>query len=237
MMRKEPFTVGSYVHIVKRGARGTSIVRDDIDRWRFVLMLRHFNDGYQPENWFRSLIDEKLANTLSRPKSWPAQKKTVEILCYRLMDNHFHLLLKEITDGGVSKFMHRLGSSMSNHFNEKYKEKGSLFQGAYKSRTIDSDNYLRYVSAYIQVKNSFELFPGGISGATKDFSSAYTLAAKDPYCSLGDYAGMRVSPVIGKDLLGEIFKTPKDYESFARDFIEGRNIEVPEEGQRSVFIE
>lgn len=229
-MRKEPYTVGSYVHVIKRGARGTPMVRNDSDRWRFLLMLRHLNDDRRAENWFRDLMDEKIADTLNRPKVWPPEKKKVRILCFCLLDNHFHLLLKEIKEGGVSTFMQKLGTSMANHFNEKYKEKGSLFQGAYRLRTIKSDTYLRAVSAYIQVKNSFELYPGGIAVALKNFNTAYAWASKYPYCSLGSYAGTLNSPIIEKDILGEIF-SPAEYKSFAKDFISGRsdsNIDMKE---------
>ncbi|MDO8604837.1 MAG: transposase [bacterium] len=220
-MRKEPYTVGSYVHVIKRGTRGSSIVRDDTDRWRFLLMLRHLNDRYKPENWIRQLMDRKMANTLDRPSDWPAPKKLVRILAFCLLDNHFHLLLKEIEEGGISKFMQKLGTSMANHFNEKYKEKGGLFQSAYRGRTIESDEYLRAVSAYIQVKNAFELFPGGTALAMKDFNKAYAWASEYPYSSLGTYAGTLKSPIIEKDILGEIFSAG-EYKSFARDFMLGR---------------
>lgn len=219
-MRKEPFTVGSYVHVIKRGSRGANIVIDDADRWRFILMLRHFNDEYVSENWFRELMDEKIANTLNRPSVWTKQKKIVNILCYTLLDNHFHLLLQEIEEGGIAKFMQKLGIGMTNSFNQKYKERGSLFQGAYRSRTVEDDVYLRYVSAYIQVKNSFELYQGGIKEASVNFDKAYNWVANHPYCSLGYYAGTRKSPLIDTSLLNEIF-TPSEYKSFSRDFIDG----------------
>lgn len=236
-MRKEPYTVGSYVHVIKRGVRGTPIVLDDMDRWRFVLMLRHFNDEHKSENWFRDLMDEKVANNLNRPNFWPPQRKIVNILCYCLLDNHFHLLLKEIKDGGISTFMHKLGGGMANYYNEKYQEKGSLFQGSYRSKTIGSDYYLRYVSIYIQVKNAFEMYPGGFEKARREFDKAYEWAIKNPFCSLGEYVGSRESPLIDKDLLGEIFSKPSDYKNFARDFVEGRKIKLEEKAQESVYFE
>lgn len=219
-MRKEPFTVGSYAHVIKRGARGANIVRDEIDRWRFILMLRHFNDNYISENWFRDLMDENIANTLKRPTAWPKQKKIVNILCHTLLDNHFHLLLQEIQEGGISKFMQKLGMGMTRGFNQKYKEQGSIFQGAYKSKTVEDDAYLRYVSVYIQVKNSFELYPDGIKEACANFDKAYDWVANYPYCSLGNYAGLRESLLVDKDILGEIF-TSAEYKVFSRDFITG----------------
>ena len=65
----------------------------------------------------------------------------------------FHLLLEEIQTGGMSKFMQQLCGSMSANFNAKYKEKGSLFQGAYKGIVVDTDAYLRQLIPYIMVKN------------------------------------------------------------------------------------
>ena len=160
-------------------------------------------------------------HTLNRPASWPTQKKLVNILCFCLLDNHFHLLLKEVREGGISMFMQKLGSSMARHFNLKYKEKGSLFQGAYRARTIKEDSYLRYVSAYIQVKNTFEVINKGRLDIIKEFDTLYDLASKHLYSSLGSYTSSRLSPIIDKDILGELY-TPRDYKIFAKEVMFGR---------------
>lgn len=222
-MRVEPFTVGNYVHIIKRGARGMNIVNNDDDRWRFLLMLRHFNDEHISDNWFRELMDENRANTLLRASSWPKQKPVVDILAFTLLNNHFHLLLHEFKEGGVTAFMKSVCQGMSKCFNEKYGGKGSIFQGAYKSRTISDDRYLCYAGAYIQVKNTFEMYPGGLAKASTEFDMAYEWAAENPYTSLGHYAGVVDSPSIQnkKNILKESF-TPLQYKKFARDFISGR---------------
>lgn len=221
VVRKEPYTVGSYVHVIKRGSRGLDIVRDQSDRWRFLLMLYHLNDRFFSDNWFRDLVDEDLQDVLKRPAKWPKQEKLVSVLCFCLLNNHFHLLLKEIRDNGISLFMKRMGIAMAKHFNEKYKERGSLFQGAFRARTVKSDNHLRYVSAYIQVKNAFEVCCPRSAHLPDHFERNYKKAIHYPYCSLGDYAGIDESPVVDKELLGEIYN-PKTYKSFCRDVIIGR---------------
>lgn len=223
-MRKEPFTVGSQVHVVKRGSHGMSIVRDEKDRLRFLLSLVHLNDKWTSENWFRDLEDCGLAHTLKRPTLWPPQERIVQILCFCLVENHFHLLLKEIQDGGIAKFMQKIGIAMAKHFNEKYKQRGSLFQSAYRSRTITDDRYLRYVSAYIQVKNTFEIYPGGYEKARREFNKAFEWAAAYPYSSLMDFMGRREDSFVEPEILGEIFSR-EEYKSFCRDIIEGRNID------------
>lgn len=220
-MRKEPYSIGSYVHVIKRGTRGLPIVKDEGDRQRFVLMLRHLNDQFYPNNWFEDLREANLMRSFTRPTHWPPQNRLVEIICFCLVDNHFHLLLKEIIESGISAFMKRLGIAMTKYFNEKYKEKGSLFQSSFRSRTVDEDEYFQYVSAYIQVKNSLDLLPGGLKSATKNFNQAFKWAENYSYGSLGEFMGVRKRMITNPELLAEIF-TPKEYKEFCRDFIGGK---------------
>ncbi len=217
-MRIEPYTTGSYLHVLKRGARGIDIVHDESDMWRFLRILFFMNDEHVDFNW--SVIT-KGKGLFYRPDNWPKQKPLVNILCYTLMPNHIHLLLKEIRKGGTSLFMKKIGQSMTEHANLKYKEKGSLFQGAYKSKTIKTDEYLCYVAVYIMVKNVFELYPkNGLIGAQKNFEDAWKWANTYSFSSLGDYSGMRnISPVIEKEIFKDFFDTSAKFKSFSRDII------------------
>lgn len=217
-MRVEPFTVGSHVHVMKKGGRGLPIVNSDADRRRFLRVLFYMNDVFVDHFWVR---ETKGLGIFGRPEKWPPRQPLVHILCYILMQNHFHLLLKEITEGGISKFMQKVSESMTMHFNEKYKNKGSIFQGAYKGRTVGEDFYLRYLAAYIMVKNAFELFPGGLEKARAHFEEAWRFALNYPFSSLANYVTGSVSPIIDKDIFGELFARPKEFKSFAREVIEG----------------
>jgi len=218
-MRKEPYGVGSFVHVIHRGTRGASIVRDVEDKDRFLLMLTHFNDEHQPANWFRDISDSSLS-PFERPALWPEQKKLVNIIAFCLLDNHFHLLLEEIQEGGISKFMQRLGTSMSYRYNLKYDEHGSIFQGSFRARTIDRDNYLRYVIAYIQLKNTLDMYGRKIQAAT-DFEEAYEWARNYPYSSLIDCLGIVQRPIIEKEFLTGLF-SEVSFKEFGKDFVEGR---------------
>lgn len=223
-MYREPYGIGSFVHVVQRGTRGSPIVRDEIDKERFLFVLAHLNDEFAPENWFRDIkINDR--PSFNRPLVWPEQKKIVHILGFCLLTNHFHLLLEEVVEGGISKFMHRMGTTISKYFNEKYGERGSLFQGPYRSRTITSDMHLSYASAYIQVKNAFDMYPGGVNSAMKDFGRAYAWALNYPYSSLGDYSGLYIRSIIDKTILAEKF-TPDEYKAFCRDFFSKSNADA-----------
>lgn len=159
------------------------------------------------------------------PQSWPPRDPLVNIMAFALLENHFHLFLKEIKEDGVKTFMHRLGTGMASYFNTKYQEVGRLFQSSYKVRVVNEEIYLKYLSIYIQVKNIFEMYPQGLQVAVKEFDEAYEWAIKYPYCSLADYAGMRKSSIIDKDILGELFPKPKEYKEFARQCITGINLD------------
>lgn len=201
-MRVEPRAVGSIVHVIQRGTRGLDIVRDEWDRIRFSKLLFYLNDSYSDVNWLKAI---KSCAPFERPDYWPDRDPLVHILAWTLLSNHFHLLLEEICEGGIAKFMQRLCGSMSKAFNAKHAERGSLFQGSYKSRTVDDDTYLQYLAYYIQVKNVLELYPGGLMKALHNFGDSWSWALRYPYSSFSSYASNITSPIIEKDRFFEIF--------------------------------
>lgn len=96
-----------------------------------------------------------------------------------MLENHFHLILEEIRENGISVFMKRIGTGIGTYFNIKYHEVGRIFQGPYKSKIIKEETYLRYLSVYVQVKNVFELYPGGdVLGELFNTSEEYKEFAK-----------------------------------------------------------
>lgn len=222
-MQREKITIDSFVHVYNRGNRKQEIVRDNKDKWHFLEILYYLNDESVEANPFYK-IQNSLTTVVNKPffwpDSWPEKKPLVKIINFSLLENHYHLFLKEIKEGGISLFMKRLGTGMAKYFNTKYKENGRLFQGPYRSKRIDEEIYFKYLSVYIQVKNVFEMYPGGYKKAINEFDKAYDWAIKYPYCSLADYAGERNSLIIDKDVLGELFSNPKDYKEFARQCLE-----------------
>lgn len=224
-MRKEPYDVGSFVHVLKRGARGLPVTKDEDDQLRFVRALYYMNDEYVDPNWLK--VGKK--QLFHRPNTWPRRSPLTHIICYTLMPNHLHILVKEIQDDGISRFMQKLGQSMTNAFNEKYEEKGSIFQGSYKARTIGSDRQLRYTAAYILAKNVFELYPrGGIRGAQKNFEDAWKWAGTYLFSSLGESLQLRQSPALESSDFNIIFKNQHDFKNFSRDVILGGKWHEPD---------
>lgn len=200
------------------------IVRDDTDRWRFLKLLRYLNDSNVPHNWEREIRSHHIQNNFARPMDWETADPYVAIISYCLMDNHFHLLLRELIEGGISKFMQRISKSMASHFNAKYKGSGALFQGPYRARVIEEDVHLQYLATYINIKNPFERYPGGLHKAVENFSDAYVWSTRYPFASTADFAGVRFSSLIDQTLRCELFASPEEFRTSARELMEDRMV-------------
>lgn len=217
-MRREFFAIGTHHHVLNRGGRGMDIVRDDKDRWDFIRLLFYHNDTYYNKNWERDLSHSSSA-IFERPDHWPERDPLVDIVAYCLHDNHFHLLVREIKENGISRFMQRLPNAMTKRFNKKYGGTGSIFQGSYQSRLIESDADLHNTCLYITVKNVFERFPaGGLSGAKANFEKAWQWALADSFSSFADYAGTRESPLVEKGALEDRYRNTNEFKKEAKEF-------------------
>ncbi len=220
MARVEPHVVGSIVHVVKRGTRGIKIVQDKDDKRQFIRSLFYLNDANSHENWKR---DTAGLGMFGRPASWLEREPLVTILAWTLLSNHFHLVLQECSEGGIAKFMQRLCGSMTKSFNKKYRERGSLFQGAYRGKTVSTDIYLRQLVWYVLVKNTMEMRPGGIADAVKDFNKAWQWGLAYPFSSFGMSVRGELSPVVA-DPEGLIFHIcqSSEFKKDSRDFLKAR---------------
>lgn len=215
-MRVEPHSVGSVLHVVKRGGRGTDIVRNEHDRFNFTRSLFILNDAHQDNNWRDYTSGKPL---FYRPETWPERKPLVSILAWTLLDNHFHLLLQEIEEGGIAKFMQRLGGSLTLHNNERYGERGSIFQGGYKGRLVETDKYLQYLQAYIVVKNTFEMYPGGLKKALAQFEDAWKFASTYQFTSFLTAATGAPSPLLDMQTIDSLGLTRDDFKRYARSML------------------
>ncbi|OGF40853.1 hypothetical protein A2477_03680 [Candidatus Falkowbacteria bacterium RIFOXYC2_FULL_47_12] len=129
-----------YYHIYNRGVDRRKIFLDKWDYVRFLESLREFNQK-EPVG---SLYKIKRGLTPLR-----GVKPLVQIIAYCLNPNHFHLLLKEEVDRGISEFMKRMGVGYTCYFNERYQRSGALFQGTYKAKEVRSTYDLIKVSIYV----------------------------------------------------------------------------------------
>ncbi len=143
MSRKIKFVSGEYYHVYNRGIDKRDIFGDKEDLNRYFKYLKVLNT----EDPIGSLYEHSFLE--EKHQLGGLASKLVEIVCFCLNPNHYHLLLRQVKDNGVSNFMHRLGTAHTMYFNEKYSRSGSLFQGTFKAVHVDNNEYLLHLSAYI----------------------------------------------------------------------------------------
>lgn len=137
------FYNSGYYHIYNRGVEKRNIFMDSWDYSRFMETLDFYRKSPQPQklsDFRRKIISLKEVK---------GQKQLVKIFAYCLMPNHFHLLVQQLADGGITAFVSNLANSYTRYFNTKHERIGALFQGAFKAKFIENDAYLLQLSKYI----------------------------------------------------------------------------------------
>lgn len=146
-MANNTFANNEYYHIYNRGVDKRNVFQDANDYFRFLKSLKEFNQTEPVVSlYIKDRINKERANVVVRPLR---KDKLVEIVAYCLIPNHYHLILKQLKEGGISEFMKRVNGGYTGFFNYKNKRTGSLFQGKFKSIHIDSNEYLLYLSTYV----------------------------------------------------------------------------------------
>jgi len=148
-----------YYHVYNRGMQKQPIFETDADRLRFLFLILVFQGRGSIKNVSREIKQSVQSSTLHidlERSDDILKNRSVELICFCLMPNHFHLLLCEKEEGGIAKYMQRVLTAYTKYFNLKHKKSGHLLQGSYKSVHIEDDRQLMYVSTYIH-KNPKEI--------------------------------------------------------------------------------
>lgn len=162
MERSFRFVEGEYYHIFNRGIDRRDIFRDAHD-WRRFHELLYLSNSNKP------LVFKLLPST---PFEWDRGKPVTNILAYALMPNHFHLVCREHTEGGITKMLSKAATSYSMYFNTKYERSGALLCRPFKAKHIADDEYLRWALSYVHL-NPVKEMPAR-EGAVFLKSYAYT---------------------------------------------------------------
>jgi putative transposase len=145
MSSKRPqFENNEFYHVYNRGVEKRNIFMEISDYYRFTSSLYELND--------KNLVLMSEKNRDFTPNgNEPSKKLLVKIIAFCLMPNHYHLILRQLVDGGISLFMKKLSNSYTGYFNEKYKRKGigALFQGTFKAIHVENDKQLISLINYI----------------------------------------------------------------------------------------
>lgn len=211
-MNRAPFGVGEFYHLYNRGTEKRAIFMDEYDYRRFVTLLYLCNSKLTVN------IEQEIKNgtTFSELMRIDRGACIVNIGAYCLMPNHFHLLVREKEEGGTSLFMKKLSTAYTMYFNSKYSRNGALFQGRYKSKHADDDEYLKYLFAYIHLNPVKIIDPLWKENGITDRTTAERYLEQYTYSSYHDYMGKEreESPIITPSAFPEYFTETQTFEEF-----------------------
>lgn len=222
-MRRLHFEETGYYHIYNRGLDKRDLFQEKDDYNRFIRSAYYFNDNnFSPENF--NYQGQTLMKSFNR-------NELVKIIAWCLMPNHYHFVLKQKNDGGITKFMRRLGTGYTMYTNTKYERNGHVFQGPFKAKTINGNEYLQHVVRYIHL-NPLDLIESSWKeNGVKNIESGKRFIISYNWSSLRDYIGRVNFPEItGYKMPEEIFTD--NYEKYLNFLWEWVCSGVPKESNQ-----
>lgn len=180
----------SYYHVYGRGSSRRDIFLDDQDNQVFLNLFKRY------------LSHNKTAD--SNGLNYPNFYGQLELLCYCLMSNHFHLLVYQIDERSMTEVMRSVMTSYTRYFNKKYNFTGALLESRYKASLISNDSYLQHITRYIHLN-------------PKNWQNY-------PYSSLPYYLGNNHADWVKPGRVIEMFSNPAEYLEFVKDYEDNKKM-------------
>lgn len=148
--RITPLAQGEFYHVFNRSIARQPIFTSRDEYQRGLEVLNYYNYQKPPLRFshYKRLTFKQKADFLV---GLEGSKKIVQLLAFCLMPNHVHFLIKEVEDGGISRYMSNFQNSYAKYFNLKNDRTGSLFQTRFKAVRIETDEQLLHVTRYIHL--------------------------------------------------------------------------------------
>ena len=211
MERKIVFSEGEYYHIYNRGVEKRNVFLTQEDHERFIKLLY--------------LANSEKAFIFRLVQGLPLYKiDRGEVLCsigaYVLMPNHFHILLRETKEGGISRFMEKLMTGYSMYFNKRHERVGPLFQGRFKARHVEQDEYLKYLFAYIHLNPVKLIEPRWKETKIEDRRAAEKYLQNYHYSSYPDLVGegREERAILSLSEFPEYFSEKGEFQRYVEDW-------------------
>jgi putative transposase len=204
-MHHSKISVDEHYHLCSRGVAKQNIFIDDRDYIRFLFLILYFQSPVNLFNLSRPVTSFVRSQTFNISPDIIEQiikQRMIELNTFCLMPNHFHLIIREVEEGGTAKFMQRILTAYAKYFNTKYQRTGHVFENLYYAVHIEDNNQLLYVSAYVH-KNPFDL--------KKNYENY-------PWSSFSDYSKTnKWGKFLNPEIILEQFDDEKDYAKWVRE--------------------
>ena len=172
---------GSYYHFYNRGRSRLSIFREE-DNYLFVLRkIKHY---------------------------LPILELTM--IAYCLMPNHYHFLVRQDGEPSAGLLPQRVFNSYPKAYNKRYSHSGTLFEGNYHVKQVQSDTHLMHLCRYIH------------GNPVKD--GMVSNPANWPYSNYLEWIGEREGILYDPGFVHQNFISSAAYRVFVLDDLHGRDL-------------
>lgn len=204
--RDIPLVTERIYHVLNRGIASQPVfsIKTDYRRLSETIFYYQNQNPFLSYSHFLRLPTKERSEFLEELKI--KRKFLVEIIALCLMPNHFHLLLKQAKERGISLFMSNLTNSYTRYFNTKNERVGPLFQGKFKAIMVETDEQLLHTSRYIHLNP----YSSWVVKSPKDLESY-------PHSSLPEYLGNPKTSFFQKEIVLNLFKNAISYKGFVFD--------------------
>jgi putative transposase len=196
-LRKVNFAEGEFYHLYNRGTEKRKIFLNRKDYNYFLSLMYVCNST-------KSIEKRNLGKSFDRGET------IVDIGAYCLMPNHFHILIHEKIEGGISKYMLKLMTGYTMYFNQKYKRTGKLYEGIFKASHIGRDNYLKYIYSYIHLNPAKLIDKNWRANKNRDTTKLLNYVFTFGYSSIKEYAEKKFK-ILTPEPFPIYFKKPLDH--------------------------
>lgn len=152
-MRKNPLVTGEIYHIFTRSIADYIIFNNDTDFERMRQLIRYYrvSNDVKFSNFFDLRIVQKQGFDRACDIMAADKVKLVQIIAYCLMPTHIHLVLKQLTEKGISTYLNNILNSYTRFFNTQHGRKGPLWESRFKSVVVKNDEQLQHLIRYVHL--------------------------------------------------------------------------------------
>lgn len=175
----------------------------------------------------RLFKDERDCDRFLQQLAERTEQYSIRLYLFVCMTNHFHLVF-ETPQGNCSRFMHSLCTAYTVYYNLRHRRHGHLFDGRFKAKLVEGDDYLLSLSRYVHLN------PVQVAGwSTKPMAERIRALRSYRWSSYPSYIGRRkalefveYAPLLA-EVGGKQGERPKRY----GEFVEAGLAESDEEFQ------
>jgi len=180
--RKKEFYQGGYYHLFNRGAN-RDLIFFNADNYVYCLKLIH-----------------KYLNNYG-----------LSLIVYCLMPNHYHFIIRQESEGGVSEFIRDVFNTYTQAVNRQQHRKGTLFQGRFRHIHIEKDEHILHLCRYIHL-NPVK-------------AGLVTLPEQWQYSNYPDWIGERDGTLTDRSFMLDNFGSSRNYREFVMDYLQAKTAE------------